>query len=149
MLSISPPANGAPLAARLGAAEVPLTTLASPAFSASLAVARKLAIRAMRACSPASLLIRTKSRKLVFDLMQRYHAACCEYLKHNRPDVLHVMTPDPGAVMLIRAARATGNRAEDCGERIAAAGDRACTPQTRRGKGMPSGRCLHDAEREK
>jgi glycosyltransferase involved in cell wall biosynthesis len=108
MLLVHPPVNGDPLAARLRAADVPLTTLASPAFSASLAAARKIAIRAMRMCSPASTLIRTKSRNVVFDLMQRYHDACCEYLKHNRPDVLHVMTPDPGAVMLIRAAHATG-----------------------------------------
>ncbi|HXM34021.1 MAG TPA: glycosyltransferase family 4 protein, partial [Pyrinomonadaceae bacterium] len=105
---VHPPASGDPSAVRLRAAGVPLITLASPAFSASLAAARKLAIRAMRACSPASQLIRTKSRNIVFDLMQRYHDACCEYLKHKRPDVLHVLTPDPGAVMFIRAAHATG-----------------------------------------
>lgn len=108
MLLVHPPANDDPLAARLRAAKVPLTTLASPVFSASLAAARKLAIRAMRAYAPASRLIRTKSRNVVFDLMQRYHDACCDYLKQNRPDVIHVLTPDPGAVMLIRAAHATG-----------------------------------------
>src|SRR2546422_1553164 len=108
MLLVHPPASGDPLAGRLRAAEVPLTTLASPAFSASLAAGRKLAIRAMRAYSPASQLIRSNSRKLVFDLLQRYHDGCCEYLTRNRPDVLHVLTPDPGAVMLIRAAHATG-----------------------------------------
>src|SRR3989441_1926808 len=107
MLLVHPPASGDPLAARLRAAEVPLTTLASPAFSASLAAGRKLAIRAMRAYSPASQLIRSNSRKLVFDLLQRYHGACCEYLRRNRPDLIHVMTPDPGAVMLIRAAHET------------------------------------------
>src|SRR2546426_4116794 len=107
MLLVHPPASGDPLAARLRAAEVPLTTLASPAFSASLAAGRKLAIRAMRACSPASGLIRSNSRKLVFDLLQRYHGACCEYLRRNQPDLIHVMTPDPGAVMLIRAAHET------------------------------------------
>jgi glycosyltransferase involved in cell wall biosynthesis len=108
MLLVHAPASGDPLAARLRAAEVPLSTLASPAFSSSLAVGRKLAICAMRACSPASELIRTKSRKLVFDLLQRYHNTCCDYLTRNRPDVLHVMTPDPGAAMLIRAAHTTG-----------------------------------------
>ncbi len=108
VLLVHPPANGDPLAARLRAAGVPLTTLASAAFSASLAAGRKLAIRAMRACAPASQLIRSNSRKLVFDLLQRYHDSCCEYLTRNRPDVLHVMTPDPGAVMLIRAAHSTG-----------------------------------------
>jgi glycosyltransferase involved in cell wall biosynthesis len=108
MLLVHAPSSRDPLVARLRAAEVPLTTLASTAFSASLAAGRKLAIRALRVCSPASPLIRRNSRKLVFDLLQRYHDACCEYLTRNRPDVLHVMTPDPGAVMLIRAAHATG-----------------------------------------
>ena len=108
MLLVHPPASSDPLTARLRAGEVPLSTLASPAFSASLAAGRNLAIRAMRAWSPTSKLILTSSRKLVFDLMQRYHDSCCEYLRRNRPDVLHVLTPDPGAVMLIRAAHTTG-----------------------------------------
>ncbi len=61
----------------------------------------------MRTFSPASKLIRTKSRNVVFDLMQRYHQRCCDYLKRERPDVLHVLTPDSGAMMLIRAAHAS------------------------------------------
>ena len=106
-LLVNTPSKGNPLAARLRAADVPLNTLASTAFSASLAAGRKLAIRAMRAWSPASGLIRSNSRKLVFDLLQRYHGTCCEYLRRSRPDLIHVMTPDPGAVMLIRAAHET------------------------------------------
>jgi glycosyltransferase involved in cell wall biosynthesis len=108
MLLVHPPASDDPLAERLRTAGVTLTTLASPAFSASLAAARKLAIRAMRACSPASQLILTNSRKVVFDLLQRYHESCCEFLKHNRPDLIHVLTPDPGAVMFIHAAHSLG-----------------------------------------
>ena len=108
VLLVHPPSGRDPLAERLRAAEVPMAALASQTFSTSLAAGRNLAIRAMRAFTPTSQFIRTKSRKLVFDLLQRYHHACCEYLMRNRPDVLHVMTPDPGAVMLIRAAHATG-----------------------------------------
>lgn len=108
ILLVHPPTSGDPLAARLRAAEVPLATLASTTFSTSLAAARKLAIGAMRAFSPARQLIRTNSRKLVFDLLQHYHDDCCEYLTRHRPDVLHVMTPDPGAVMFIRAAHSVG-----------------------------------------
>jgi glycosyltransferase involved in cell wall biosynthesis len=108
VLLIHPPTTGDPLAARLKEGGVPLVALASPAFRTSVAAGRRLAIRVMRTFSPASQLIRSRSRNLVFDLLQRYHDACCEYLDRNRPDVLHVMTPDPGAVMLIRAAHATG-----------------------------------------
>jgi len=107
MLLVHTPSKNDPLAERLRAANVPLNTLASGTFSASLATGRRLAIRAMRAFSPASDLIRSNSRKLVFNLLQRYHDACCEYLRHHQPDVIHVLTPDPGAVMLIRAAHDT------------------------------------------
>jgi glycosyltransferase involved in cell wall biosynthesis len=108
VLLVHRPAKGDPFAARLRAAEIQLDALASTTFSASLAAGRKLAIRAMRAFSPASNLIRSNSRKLVFDLLERYHDACCDYLRRNQPDVIHVLTPDPGAVMLIRAAHETG-----------------------------------------
>jgi glycosyltransferase involved in cell wall biosynthesis len=108
MLLVRPPAANDPLAVRLREADVPLTSLASPAFSASLATGRKIAIRAMRALKPASQLIRTKSRNIVFDLMQRYHDACCAYLSRERPDVVHVLTPDQGAMMLIRSAHTVG-----------------------------------------
>lgn len=107
MLLVHTPSKNDPLVERLRDAGVPLTTLASGTFSASLATARRLAIRAMRAFSPASDLIRSNSRKVVFNLLQRYHDACCEYLKQHQPDVIHVLTPDPGAVMLIRAAHAS------------------------------------------
>jgi glycosyltransferase involved in cell wall biosynthesis len=108
MLLVHPPDAGDALAARLRAANVPLTALASPTFTKSLAAGRKVAIRAMRAFSPASRLIRTKARNVVFDLMQRYHQSCCEYLTREKPDLIHVLTPDPGAMMLIRAAHACG-----------------------------------------
>src|SRR6185369_6267988 len=108
MLLVHLPAANDALVARLREADVPLTTLASPAFTASLAAARKLAIRAMRAFSPTSEIIRSKSRKVVSDIMKRYHQRCCEYLRRERPDVVHVLTPDPGAMMLIRAAHESG-----------------------------------------
>jgi glycosyltransferase involved in cell wall biosynthesis len=104
VLLVQPPSSNDPLAARLRAADVPLDTLASTAFSTSLATARRVAIRAMRTFSPVSGLILSNSRKVVFNLLQQYHVACCEYLQRKRPDVVHVLTPDPGAVMLVRAA---------------------------------------------
>ena len=107
ILLVQPPSKNDPLAARLRAAGVPLDTLASTAFSTSLATARRVAIRAMRTFSPFSGLILSNSRKVVFNLLQQYHVACCEYLKRKRPDVVHVLTPDPGAVMLVRAAYET------------------------------------------
>jgi glycosyltransferase involved in cell wall biosynthesis len=108
VLLVQPPASGDPLAARLGAAGVRLSSLASPRFTASLAAGRRLALTAMRAFSPARRVLRSNSRRLVHDLLQRFHDAFREHLARERPDVVHVITPDPGAVMLIRAAHAAG-----------------------------------------
>lgn len=108
VLLVQPPAGGDPLAARLGAAGVPLSSLASPRFTASLAAGRRLALAAMRAFSPARGVLRSNSRRIVHDLLQRFHDAFLEHLARERPDVVHVITPDPGAVMLIRAAHAAG-----------------------------------------
>ena len=108
VLLVQPPAAGHPLAARLAAAGVPLSALASPRFTASLAAGRKLALAAMRAFSPVRRVLRSNSRRIVHDLLQRYHDAFREHLARRRPDVVHVITPDPGAVMLVRAAHAAG-----------------------------------------
>lgn len=107
LLLVHQPANDDVLATRLRESGVPLTALASQTFSTSLATARKVAIRAMRTFKPASKLI-LHSRSLVFDLMQRYQDACCAWLARERPDVVHVLTPDQGAMMFIRAAHKSG-----------------------------------------
>lgn len=108
MLLVQPPYDSEPLVARLRAADVPIDTLASSAFSNSLAAGRQILMRAMEIFSPARDLILSKSRRVVFNLFQQYHSSCCEYLTRNKPDVLHVITPDPGAIMLIRAGYDTG-----------------------------------------
>lgn len=108
VLLVQHPAPGDPLVARLDAAGVRLSALASPRMTASLAAGRKLALAAMRAFSPASKVLRSNSRRIVHDLLQRYHDAFREHLASRRPDVVHVITPDPGAVMLIRAAHTAG-----------------------------------------
>lgn len=108
VLLVHSPAADDALATRLREAGVPLSCLASPRLSSSLATGRKVAIGAMRALSPVRELIRNNSRKIVFELIQRYHDDCCEYLTQWKPDIVHVLTPDPGAVMLIRAAHSVG-----------------------------------------
>lgn len=108
MLLVQTPYDSEPLLARLRAAKVAIDTLASSAFSNSLAAGRRILTRATELFSPARDVILSNSRRVVFNLTQQYHSACCEYLRRNKPDVLHVITPDPGASMLIRAAHETG-----------------------------------------
>jgi len=104
VLLVHAPAGDDPLAARLRTAGVKLSSLVSPKLTGLLASGRRVAIAATRVIRPASRLIRTNSRNLVFDFIQRYQDRCREFLRRCQPDIVHVMTPDPGAVMLIRAA---------------------------------------------
>jgi glycosyltransferase involved in cell wall biosynthesis len=108
ILLVHSPEPGNPQITYLNNNQIPVSILASSAFSTSLAIGRKAALELVRAISPASRTIRSVSRKIVFNLLQRYHNKCCEYLLFYRPDVVHVITPDPGAVMLIRAAHTVG-----------------------------------------
>ncbi len=108
ILLVHSPEPGNPQATHLITAEVPIFILASSAFSTSLAMGRKAVLGVMHAVSPASRTIRWVSREIVFNLLQRYHDACCKYLLTHRPDIMHVVTPDPGAVMLVRAAHTVG-----------------------------------------
>jgi glycosyltransferase involved in cell wall biosynthesis len=108
ILLVHPPFDSEHLVARLQAAGVPVDTLASSTFRNSLAAGRRIVIRAMKTFSPTRDLILSKSRRVVFNLFQQYYSSCCDYLKRSKPDVLHVLTPDPGAVMIIRAAYDTG-----------------------------------------
>lgn len=108
VLLIHSPMTGDSQAARLQSAGVPMSILASTAFSRSLIIGRRVVLRLINISSLTSHLIRAFSRKLVFKLLERYHDACCEYLVSLRPDVIHVVTPDPGAVVLIRAAHTVG-----------------------------------------
>ncbi|HEX8556586.1 MAG TPA: glycosyltransferase family 4 protein [Pyrinomonadaceae bacterium] len=107
-LLLQPPAEDDPLAARLRAADVPLTTLASAGVGASFALGRRLVLGAMRAFSPGRRLLRDNSRRLVHVVLQRYHESLRAHLTRHRPDVVHVITPDAGAILLVRAAHAAG-----------------------------------------
>ena len=55
---------------------------------------------------------RHRSRRILQRLAQLaaliYFKPCCNYLKRHPADLIHVMTPDPGAAVLIRAGCAAG-----------------------------------------
>lgn len=108
VLLLEPPPAGDPLVVRLRASGVPLHTLASPGLGASFAFGRRLVRGAMRAFSPGRRLLRDNARRLAHVLLRRYGEALREYLSRHRPDVVHVITPDAGAVLIVRAAHAVG-----------------------------------------
>jgi glycosyltransferase involved in cell wall biosynthesis len=108
VLLVEPPSEGDPLVARLRAAGVPLSTVGSHGFGASFMLGRRLVLGAMRGFPLGHRLLRDNSRRLARVLLRRYHNALREHLSRRRPDVVHVITPDAGAVLLVSAAHAAG-----------------------------------------
>src|SRR5687767_11613794 len=50
--------------------------------------------------------VRTWWRRLTEWTVTLYLRRCCAYFARRRPDLIHVVTPDPGAAMMIRAGHA-------------------------------------------
>lgn len=108
LLLIQPPIDGDSLVQRLTGADVAVTTLSSSKISSSLDLGRKFMLRMINVIPIAQSFIKTRSRKVIFRLFENYYNACCKYLMTCKPDLVHVITPDYGAVMLIRAANSVG-----------------------------------------
>ncbi len=93
---------------RLKEAGVPVHAIASPGMHASLSTGRKLAAGILRAFPPSQQLIRGRAQKLSTRLAHSYFNECREYFAQCQADVVHVMTPDPSAMVMIRAAHESG-----------------------------------------
>jgi glycosyltransferase involved in cell wall biosynthesis len=93
---------------RLRQAGVPLESIASPGMNASLSTGRKLAAGMLRAFPTSRQLVRARAQKVSTRVAHRYFNECRDYFAQSGADVVHVMTPDPSAMVMIRAAYETG-----------------------------------------
>jgi glycosyltransferase involved in cell wall biosynthesis len=93
---------------RLKSAGVPVHTIASAGVHNSLSAGRKLAAGLLRAFPPSQSLVRRRAQKISTSIAGRYFRECRGYFARSQADVVHVMTPDPSAMVMIRAARESG-----------------------------------------
>jgi glycosyltransferase involved in cell wall biosynthesis len=93
---------------RLKSAGVPVDTIASAGVHTSLSAGRKLAAGLLRAFPPSQSLVRRRAQKISSSIAARYFRECRDYFARCQADVVHVMTPDPSAMVMIRAARESG-----------------------------------------
>lgn len=101
-----PPQDGRYL--RLKEAGVPVVTIASTPVRATLEAGRSVARKVMHTLPLSQRLLRKRAHKISTGLTFKYQARCGEALRELRADLIHVMTPDPGAMALIRAAHDAG-----------------------------------------
>lgn len=89
---------------RLLEAGVPVSWIASNLAHTSMGAGRKLAAKILNTFPSFQGFIRKRTLRVVTQLASRYESRCRDFMTHLKPDVIHVMTPDPSAMVMIRAA---------------------------------------------
>ena len=93
---------------RLLNAGVPVSWIASKLAHTSLGTGRKLAYKMFRAFPSSKQLIRRKAQQVVTGMATRYAQQCREYFEQQDADLIHIITPDPSAMVMIQAGYDAG-----------------------------------------
>jgi glycosyltransferase involved in cell wall biosynthesis len=93
---------------RLLEAGVPVSWMASNLARTSLGTGRKLAYKMFRMFPSSEQLIRKRALGIVTGIAARHYEQCREHLKQQNADLIHIITPDPGAMVMIRAGYDAG-----------------------------------------
>ncbi|HEV2915479.1 MAG TPA: glycosyltransferase family 4 protein [Pyrinomonadaceae bacterium] len=93
---------------RLREAGVEIQTVASSSVRSSLGAGRKIARGLLRALPASQYLVRKNAQKIAMSIASRYYEQCRDLLKTFSADIVHVITPDPGAMVIISAAHDAG-----------------------------------------
>lgn len=89
---------------RLLESEVPVSWIASNLTRSSFGAGRKFASRMFYSFPGSKQFIRRKTQPVLTAVANSYHSQCRDFLERDKPDIVHVMTPNPGAMVMIRAA---------------------------------------------
>src|SRR5262249_47920644 len=93
---------------RLLEADVSVSWIASDLAHTSFGAGRTVAYKLFNAFPKSKRLIRRRSLRLVTRLAARNYRHCRDFIEGVKPDLIHVMTPDPGAMVIIRAGHDAG-----------------------------------------
>ncbi|MGZ5435064.1 MAG: glycosyltransferase [Pyrinomonadaceae bacterium] len=93
---------------RLLEAGVPVSWIASNFAHTSMGAGRKLAYKIFNIFPASQRFVRRRTLKVVTGLARRHYRRCREFIQSQKPDVIHVMTPDPSAMIIIQAGHEAG-----------------------------------------
>lgn len=93
---------------RLVRAGVPVSWIASNLARTSLGTGRKLFYTLLRAIPSARRSLRGRAQQIVASMASRYYEQCRAYLEQSGADLIHVITPEPNASVMIRAGYDAG-----------------------------------------
>lgn len=94
--------------ARLVGDGVPVRGIARGGTVRALRAGRRLASRLLSGAPRTQTLVRGGSRRFSGGVAGWYFRRCREYLAKHRPDLIHVITPDPASVIFIKAGHSLG-----------------------------------------
>jgi len=97
-----------PYYVRLRRAGIAISSLASNSAGKSLQAGRRLAVSLAQTLPFWQRLLRRNAQRVRTSMAERYYSQCRDYLKGAGVDLVHVITPDPSAMVIIRAAHAEG-----------------------------------------
>ena len=89
---------------RLLESDVPVSWIASNLAQNSLGTGRKLAALMFQNFPGSKPFVRRKTQSMLSAMANSYYQDCRKFLEREKPDVVHVMTPNAGATVMIRAA---------------------------------------------
>jgi len=89
---------------RLLESDVPVSWIASNLAQNSLGAGRKLAALMFQNFPGSKPFVRRKTQPMLSAMANSYYQDCRKCLEREKPDVVHVMTPNAGATVMIRAA---------------------------------------------
>ena len=93
---------------RLLDAGTPVSWVASDLAHTSMGAGRKIVYKIFDTFPSSRRFVRRRTLRVVTSLASRNYPQCRDFMEANRPDLVHVMTPDPGAMVMIQAAHDAG-----------------------------------------
>jgi glycosyltransferase involved in cell wall biosynthesis len=93
---------------RLLNAGVPVSWIASKLAHSSLGTGRKLAYKISQRFPSSKRLIRRRAQRVVTGMAARCYQQCRDHFEQQNADLMHIITPDPSAMVMIRAGYDAG-----------------------------------------
>lgn len=87
---------------------VPVAWIASGLAHTSLGTGRKLGRKLFSMFPSSKQLIRDRTLPVVTGMAGRHYRQCRDYLEQQNADLMHIITPDPSAMVMIRAGHDAG-----------------------------------------
>ncbi len=93
---------------RLLDAGIPVSWMASSLAHTSMGAGRRIANKVFDVFPASKQFIRNRAQRVVTGMAGRFYGQCRSFFQEQNADLIHVMTPDPSAMVMIRAGHDAG-----------------------------------------